>query len=271
MARNDDLVIAQLSDIHCGDPRYDAELAEKCMRLVHAANPDVVLVPGDLTAAGYPEEYEEADRFLARLPRPWFLVPGNHDERNVGWKIYQRRFGERWGVHDLDFPAHTLSGRLRIVACDSAEPDLDDGELGRVRHRWIRDALSDADDAFKIVMLHHHLVAVPNTGRERNTVSDAGDVLATLAEREVDLVLSGHKHVPHVWQVDGMAVITSGTASTWRIRGEVPPSFNILRIGQRNVEIDVVNTTDGASRRIVIPRRSPADYRMKAEAMATIP
>ena len=62
-------------------------------------------------------------------------------------------------------------------------------------------------------MLHHHLVAVPNTGRERNTVSDAGDVLALLSASKVDLVLSGHKHVPHVWSVDGVMVVTSGTAT----------------------------------------------------------
>ncbi|HSK46952.1 MAG TPA: metallophosphoesterase [Coriobacteriia bacterium] len=229
----DRFVIAQISDIHCGDPRFDPVLAGRCVEQVRAAAPDLVLVPGDLTADGYPEEYEEAMSLLGQMPCPWYVVPGNHDERNVGWRTFQRLFGKRWHRHHLDFGVATSErscARLRLVACDSAEPDLNDGELGRVRHSWITDGFAGADDDFRIVMLHHHLVAVPNTGRERNTVSDAGDVLATLAASRVDLVLSGHKHVPFAWNVNDMAVVTSGTASTWRIRGEVPPSFNLIEV-----------------------------------------
>ena len=45
-------------------------------------------------------------------------------------------------------------------------------------------------------MLHHHLLPVPGTGRERNIVYDAGDAIECLQRAGVDLVLSGHKHVP---------------------------------------------------------------------------
>ena len=45
-------------------------------------------------------------------------------------------------------------------------------------------------------MLHHHLLPVPGTGRERNVVYDAGDAIECLQRAGVNLVLSGHKHVP---------------------------------------------------------------------------
>lgn len=251
---NGSFVIAQLSDIHCGDPRYDRVLADNCIRMITDMKPDLVLVPGDLTAAGYREEFEEASTLLERLPSPKFVVPGNHDERNVGWRVYQRLFGKRWHTHTIPLPHGRLPyDVIRLVACDSAEPDLDDGELGRVRHGWIREGFRDAGRSYKIVMLHHHLIAVPNTGRERNTVADAGDVLETLSDVGVDLVLSGHKHVPHVWSVNGMAVVTSGTASTWRIRGEVVPSFNRIEIGPEGATVDVVSSADGGHLRLPLP------------------
>lgn len=251
-------VIAQLSDIHCGDPRFDPHLAEKCVRIVNEAQPDLVLVPGDLTASGYPEEYDEAKALLGRLPGPCYVVPGNHDERNVGWRIYERLIGDRWHSHEMPFgvdgPDRSCP-TLRLVCCDSSEPDLDNGELGRVRHRWIREAFEGSDECFRVVMLHHHLVAVPNTGRERNTVSDAGDVLLTLSDCAVDLVLSGHKHVPHMWTVDGMAIVTSGTATSWRIRGEVPPSMNLITVTPESVEVKVVWTSGQPSFTRLFPRR----------------
>ena len=50
----DRFVIAQFSDIHCGDPRFDEHLLERVIREVNAAKPDLVVVPGDLTTCGLP-------------------------------------------------------------------------------------------------------------------------------------------------------------------------------------------------------------------------
>src|SRR5205085_8093842 len=93
----------------------------------------------------------------------------------------------------------------------------------------------DAD--VRVFVLHHHLVAVPGTGRERNTVWDAGDVLALLAELGVDLVLSGHKHVPHVWLLDYVLLVNSGTVSSHRLRGYTRPSFNVIEVSPESVRI----------------------------------
>lgn len=255
----DRYLIAQVSDIHFGERRHDHELVARCLSLLDAAAPDLILVAGDLTGEGYPEQYAEAKRFLDRLPAPWFAIPGNHDERNVGWRTYERLMGDRWQRHDVDFGVPTTErgcSNLRLVACDSSEPDLDDGELGRVRHRWIRESFDGYEDAFRVVMLHHHLVAVPNTGRERNTVSDAGDVLEVLAGANVDLVVAGHKHVPYVWVVNGLPVVMSGTATTWRIRGEVPPSFNLIEVTPEHVAVNMVFTSGEKTKRVQLARRA---------------
>jgi len=125
---------------------------------------------------------------------------------------------------------------VRVVAVDSSKPDLAEGEIGRERYQWIRDQFAVAADV-KIFVLHHHLVPVPGTGRERNTVWDAGDVLAMLGELGVDLALSGHKHVPHVWLLNHVLLVNSGTVSSYRLRGYTRPSFNVLEITPASVRV----------------------------------
>ena len=86
-------------------------------------------------------------------------------------------------------------------------------------------------------MIHHHILAVPGTGRDVNNLRDAGDVMAILRELKVDMVLSGHRHVPYVWSISGVRIIHSGTASSMRVRGTMPPSYNVIELDEESVRI----------------------------------
>src|ERR671936_2055941 len=78
------LRIAQISDIHCGEPSFDAELMRSIIDRINSMNPDLVAVVGDLTAAGYQWEFEEAAEWLALIEPPPIVIPGHHHSRNVG-------------------------------------------------------------------------------------------------------------------------------------------------------------------------------------------
>src|SRR5260370_20899867 len=60
------------------------------------------------------------------------------------------------------FPYTTL---FRSV--DSTEPDLDNGQIGRGRYGWIEEQFADGAQ-LRVFVLHHHLLPVPGTGRERS-------------------------------------------------------------------------------------------------------
>jgi len=92
-------------------------------------------------------------------------------------------------------------------------------------------------DDIKIVAVHHHLIPIPGTGRERNVVHDAGDLLMTLTRMDVDLILCGHKHVPFFWGLNGMLLCSSGTAGTRRLRGRTPPSWNEVHVDATTVKV----------------------------------
>lgn len=254
---SDRFVIAQFSDLHCGDPRYDPDMLERVIDDINDLCPNLVVVTGDLTVNGYRDEYEIARAQIDRLHCPEVqVIPGNHDSRNVGYLHFIDMFGTRWDRRELSFGArHPAVGeRVRVVSVDSSKPDLNDGEIGRHRYEWLAAQL-DGPPAFTIVAVHHHLIGIPGTGRERNIVLDAGDVLEILDRHSVDLVLAGHRHVPYVWQVSGMLIATSGTASTWRTRGQTPPSYNVIMVTADAIEVSIIALDgSGTSQKRHFPR-----------------
>jgi len=258
MAENDRrFLVAQVSDLHCGDPRFDRRLMLGCIEAVNREAPDLLVVAGDLTVEGYREQFEEAREYLAMFACPRkIVIAGNHDCRNVGYLHFEELFGPR--ITSLEFEhgaacGEHLSGLVKVVAVDSNKADINDGEVGRHNYRFIEESFS-VQASFKIFVLHHHLVHIPGTGRERNIVWDSGDVLQVLRDLRVDIVLSGHKHVPYVWPLARMYLITSGTVSTWRTRGHTPPSFNLIEIDAEEITVHEVSPADGARRTVAYPR-----------------
>jgi len=225
VSENAPFVIAHISDLHCGSRYHIPSLATRVVDELNELEPDVVVVTGDLTDMGFRQEFKQAQRLLDRLDCPHRLVMmGNHDSRNVGDEHFTELFGAR--------SRELRSEGIRLLGLDSSEPDLDSGRVGRERYRWIEERFSDPDE-FKVVCMHHHLVPVPGTGRERNIVYDAGDLLRVLSNCGTDLVLCGHKHVPNVWRLEDVLIVNAGTACSHRLRGRVRPCYNIIEVHER--------------------------------------
>jgi 3',5'-cyclic AMP phosphodiesterase CpdA len=177
---------------------------------------------------------------LSRIEPPMIVIPGNHDYRNVGYIHFQSRFGKGFRRYRCPFDPpraeHLGASGFTVVGVDAAVPDLNEGNIGMENYPWIREQFDQPDD-IRIFTIHHHLVSIPGTGRERNIITDAGDLLAELTRLDVDLVVSGHKHVPYFWGVNGILICHSGTATTKRVRGLTPPSWNELHVDASTVKV----------------------------------
>jgi 3',5'-cyclic-AMP phosphodiesterase len=221
--------IAHLSDLHCGSPAFQADLLERAIEEINELEPAVAVISGDLTTDGFEREYRTAREFVDMIEcEDLIVIPGNHDSRNVGYVHFEEIFGPR---------ASTLHKHgLTIVAEDSSEPDLDHGQIGRVRYDYIEQEFSNPAD-LRVFVLHHHLLPVPGTGRERNIVYDAGDLLELLLRSGVKLVLAGHKHVPYAWHLESLFMVTTGTVSTLRLRGHGRPCYNVIEVDPEWVRI----------------------------------
>ena len=228
--------IAHISDIHVGGLDFIEDLGDNVVAQVNKLGANVLVITGDLTNDGYLYEYELAKKFIDRFDTPEkIIVPGNHDARNVGYELFEEIFGLRWKTYKKD--------RIVIVAGDSTEPDIDDGHIGRGNYNYMIKNFSEGD--FKIFAIHHHLIPIPGTGRERNIPVDSGDVLKLLVEAKVDLVLCGHKHMPWIWKLENTYMVVAGTATTSRLKARVEQSFKLIEIDKK-VKIWKIMSRTGA-------------------------
>jgi len=228
--------IAHISDLHLSGGNYVPEWGENLFAIMASVSPDVLLITGDLTDKGRSYEYDKAKAFVDRfLVANKIIVPGNHDSKNMGYEIFEELFGTR-------FP-HFENEKVAILGLDSTEPDITDGHIGRMNYGMIREKMLDKEK-IKILCLHHHLISVPGTGRERNIAVDAGEILKLCKDLKVNFVLSGHKHLPWVWNLENTYYITAGTATSRRLKGRSHPSFNVMTIDHEQIVIDEINVSD---------------------------
>lgn len=232
-------VIAHISDLHVSKADFDEDIFMKAAAEINELQPDMIILTGDITNNGYYAEFEQATRYLSMFEAPLFAVPGNHDSRNLGYQSFEELVGERsWKL--------TLGDEFTVIGLDSSSPDESRGHIGKPQHMWLEHQLDECviNDKFSIVALHHHVISIPQTGRERNVLSDAGDILKTLTTHEVDLILSGHKHVPNVWRINNTLVVNAGSLCSCKLRGKIKNSYNVYNITDSEIEI-FLNTVGG--------------------------
>jgi predicted phosphodiesterase len=224
----DVVTIVHISDPHVGSPHFVPNMLHRVIEEINELGPDAVICSGDLTTDGFRQEYQAWLSYAERIQAPLHTIPGNHDSRNVGYLHFEELIGARnWSVEEEG---------IRIVGVDSSEPDLNEGMVGRSHYTWILEQFAEPAD-LKVFVLHHHLIPIPGTGRERSTVMDAGDLLEVLVHAGVHVVLAGHKHVPYVWRLENMYLASAGTCSSLRVRGHTKPCYNVLEFEGGEVTI----------------------------------
>lgn len=235
--------IAHISDLHHTSPNYIKEWGENLLEILDSINPELLIITGDLTNEGHIHEYEIAQDYIEKIKiEKKLIVPGNHDARNGGYKIFEEIYKTRFPYFEND--------KIIILGLDSTEPDIDDGHIGRGNYKRITDKISE-NKKLKIIALHHHIIPIPGTGRERNILVDSGEVLKLFTELKTDFVLSGHKHLPWVWKLEKTYFITAGTATSRRLKGRSYPSCNIMEIDNEKILITEINVINNSSRKIL--------------------
>ncbi len=234
--------IAHLSDVHFdGSEEFRAGL-DALVSSVRAREPDLVVVTGDLSADGRPEQLDEVAAALDRLGgAPRIVVPGNRDLEPSGGPPGEAR--PLPAGSDLDYfltlepalalgledeeaatpgPAERFAARfgppeptygderVQVVTVDSTSR-LRPEALDRVARRMRR----ARPGAVRVFALHHGLLPVPGRKlRDGDLAGRSGDLLALLCDLRVDLALHGHVHRAHAWRISsgghGLVVASAG-------------------------------------------------------------
>jgi 3',5'-cyclic AMP phosphodiesterase CpdA len=239
--------IAHLSDLHFG--RTDAVMIRRVKAQLAELNPDLVVISGDLTQRARLSEFADARAFLDNIPKPQIVVPGNHDIElyNLYGRFVERLQRYRTYI-SADVEPFYSDPELMVVSVNTARSltfkggRINGGQIARVQ----RELGTAHTGAIKIVVAHHPL-DLP-ASMEHALVGRARAAVRALTDCGVDLILSGHLHVPQLsapaerLRIGGHTAILvqAGTAISTRSRGE-GNSFNVI---------------EAATSRIVIHKRS---------------
>lgn len=157
--------------------------------------PEVLLATGDLAHRGKRWQFERAAELLQSLGITVLAIPGNHDIPYTFPARFTRTFAEWEHVFGTTEPVYT-SDEVIVVGLNSVRVwrqqggALDTGALDRVATTL--DAAPEG--ALRVVALHHHLAAPPWRARRKRPLHRRDDVLRSLAEARVELVVGGHVH-----------------------------------------------------------------------------
>jgi Icc-related predicted phosphoesterase len=202
--------IAAAGDVHASEATR-----ERVLRAFDsvAEEADVVLLAGDLTTTGEPEQAAVLADACRDLPIPVFTVLGNHDH-HAGREADIRALLEEAGVNVLDRSWRTcdIAGlELGVVGAKgfvggfpgSALPDFGESLMRQVYAETTAEAEAIARGLqeivhcdLRIVLLHYAPVEATLVGEPEGIYVMLGsDRLATpIAEYGADLVLHGHAH-----------------------------------------------------------------------------
>lgn len=239
--------ILHISDTHIdGEKYFDERLLEKVLDESKKEDYDLLIHSGDVTQEGKEDHYIRARDIFARIDIPFVVIPGNHDQRSGGLALFKEYIGVPNGVEDLD--------GCVVIHVDSGVQDSDVGRVGMIKFNMMSKALRKYHDKpIKIVVLHHHTIPIPRAGRERNVLSNAGDLLDLFLKFDVDLVLSGHRHYPNVYNIDGTVFVNAGTTSGRKTRYGDVNSYNVIEIEEDNLTVNT-HRLGGADTKKEYPR-----------------
>ena len=247
--------IAHISDIHFGTVIPD--IAEAVVADVNEAKPSLTIISGDLTQRSRAWQFRAACAFMARLPQPQIVVPGNHDiplfdvVRRFAAPLYNYR---KHVTKDLR-PVYQ-DEELLAIGMNTARPFTFtwDGfwKDGKISEEQLLDielrAQNLPPEVFKIVVTHHPFIPPPGE-RLHGIVHGAARALAEMEEHHIDMCLAGHLHMGYSGDVRthfeavkrSIISVQAGTATSSRRRGNPPEpnAYNLITINPDHVTIQV--------------------------------
>ncbi len=194
----------------CGDSRDDKDLIfPQILSAVDDSDMEFLIHTGDFVNKDAPVEWEKYREATASFRKPLRAVIGNHELYGGGTP---GKFAERFGLPGVSWSFTHKDAHFAIV--DNAKGTFTDNALA-----WLdRDlaAHPKGKDGITTLVVAMHIPPGFEEVRPHGTRYDYGDrsarLFAILKRHGVDAVLSGHEHIQHVENRDGVLLIVTGGA-----------------------------------------------------------
>jgi len=227
---------------------------------------DFLLLPGDLTQDGEPQNHEWLSKYLETLPFPVYVIPGNHDIPTVSGHnpgknpaIPSQDFPSyytRYGYHNTDQLYYTceLHPGVQLVALNSNIFDETGNQLGCLddnQLHWLENLLPQIQNQLVLVMVHHNVIEhfpgqADHDLSNRYMLDNALYLKQLLNAYNVRLMVTGHLHVQDIAKEGNIYEITTGSLVSYPhayrvidVRGNSPDNV------QLNIQSYSVKTVPG--------------------------
>lgn len=186
-----------ISDLHIRDTSFSHNKLSKALHDLHSIDPlaDALVINGDITNNGFPEEYAKARELLDQSPKPMnlYMTIGNHEFFNgAGNEVNTRRFADFIEEEQVYYEKMVNGYPFIFLGSESwgpvDSPAKDDAYLSDEQLNWLEDTLEKRSKSEKpmFVFLHQPLSAVYEAAERR---------LTDLFSKYPQVILfSGHTH-----------------------------------------------------------------------------
>jgi 3',5'-cyclic AMP phosphodiesterase CpdA len=252
-----------ISDLHIGLPHtledspYRFHLVELSVSALESVlehlsqlDLDFLLIPGDLTQDGEPDNHTWLSQRLAQLPFPSYVIPGNHDvispvptDTCIGLQEFPRYY-QKHGYQNSEQLYYTCELRpgVRLIALNSNQFDPEGRQLGILDNQqlsWLQAVLEKTTGERILVMIHHNVLEhlpdqTQNPVGQRYMLSNAPKLLDLLQAHAIELVFTGHLHVQNIAHQNGLYDITTGSLVSY------PHPYRVIQVQQQGEQTQVV-------------------------------
>jgi 3',5'-cyclic AMP phosphodiesterase CpdA len=232
---------------------------ERVLQHLETLDLDFLLLPGDLTQHGEPQNHLWLQKRLKLLPFPVYVIPGNHDlptllptDRSIGFHdfpYYYQDFGYQ-NPEQLYYSCEVKPG-LHLIGLNSNQFNEQGKQIGCLDEAqliWLENTLQSLKNQLVIVMIHHNVIEhLPGQSEhelgKRYMLDNANILLDILEKFKVNLIFTGHLHVQDLAQKNNIYEITTGSLVSY------PHPYRVLELtrdhqGKVNLKIESFRVTN---------------------------
>ena len=195
--------IFQISDFHLrGDGKLSFQKADTLSAMDAVIDyfcslkdyqlPEFFIVTGDLSEGGTREGYSLIRDGLRRLPRPSYIVPGNHDKRDFFLEMFSNETPVKKDI--APYICYTLDQYpIRVIVLDTSKPGCHFGGLSNPAAEWLEQKVTEYPEKPTLIFTHHP--PFPTGLPAMDEGFDHADLFAEILQKHKNIRLCcGHMH-----------------------------------------------------------------------------
>ncbi|MDX1809153.1 MAG: phosphodiesterase [Sulfurospirillaceae bacterium] len=187
---SDTHIISGNKSHYASDPIYKLKKAVESINK-YQSGADFAVITGDLSDNGALESYEILKNILDNLSIPYYLILGNHDDRENYLKVFPDPFATQPFTHFSKIIDNSL-----LLFLDTLDVSSHSGHLCESRFEWLENELAQNNHLPAYIFMHHPPVVIHHDMMDSMGFNDKEEFWKTIEKTQnVKHIFFGHVHL----------------------------------------------------------------------------